>query len=114
MASYSEVDAGIVRKACEAYLADWELYVRDCQEDEIKQKMLPYTLLGFRFGAKTREQAIQELEKDRCWSRYKLVRLEGAYWVYKVRELLALCKVAGVSTVKLTAEDAKLLQEFFE
>lgn len=113
MASYSEVDVGIVRKACEAYLANRERHIQALQDCEIEREMRPYNLLGFRFGAKTREQAIKELEKGR-WNTYNLIRLEGAHWAHKVRELLALCKVAGVSTVKLTAEDAGTLQRFFE
>ena len=111
MASYSDVDANIVRVACEAYLANRDRHIAAVRESIIERKMRPYNLLGFQFGAKTREQAIAELEND-MWSEYRMIQIQGERWAIKVRELLALCKVAGADTVKLSAEDARLLQDF--
>lgn len=110
--SHSEVNADIVLRACEAYLENRDRHIRKVKEELIASEMQPKRFLWWTFPGKSREDAIRSLENQK-WSEYGMIEIQGGRWAYQVKELMSLCRVPGVKTVKLSAEDARLLERFF-
>lgn len=110
--SHSEVDAGVVLRACEAYLENRDRHIRRVKEELIADLQQPWRFLWFKGRGKTREKAIESLENQR-WSEYGMIEIQGGRWAYQVKELMSLCPAPGVKTVKLSSEDARLLERFF-
>jgi hypothetical protein len=110
--SHSEIPADKVLKACLAYLENRDRHIREVKEELIAHEMQPRKFLWWTSKGKTREQAIKSLESEH-WSEYGMIEIEGGHWAYKVKKLMALCKVPGATTVKLSSEDAHTLSRFF-
>jgi hypothetical protein len=110
--SYREVNVAIVREACDRYLQARKDRIAKEREELIHKALQPRRLGFFFFPAKTREQVIEEFEED-TWSEYSLAAIRGGLNADKVKELLALCRAPGGGSVRLSAEDAAILADYF-
>lgn len=116
--SFAEVPAKQVQYACEAklesMLAKLESMLARIRRDReaiIKEEMQRKRWFGRK--PKTREQVIAAEEANGHWSDYVVLGIQGDWHSIRVKQLLALSKVAQ-DTVCLSGEDAEMLLPYIQ
>lgn len=109
--SFAEVPAKQVQYACEAKLESMLARIRRDREAIIKEEMQRKRWFGRK--PKTREQVIAAEEANGHWSDYVVLGIQGDWHSIRVKQLLALSKVAQ-DTVCLSGEDAEMLLPYIQ
>lgn len=106
MSSYGTISASKVRTACEGFMNARCEYIQASRE-----KMIDCEMQRRFFRPKTREEAAKRLGYDN-FSAWNLIKLEGAYDMCEVRELLELSIAVGDGEIQVSSARAYILREF--
>jgi len=102
-------------EACQTYISTVDNKLNDLLEDEIAFVMRPYNIFGFKFGAKTREQAEKIVKNSRSLtSNYTMLKQSYNYWLNRVIELKTLCELSESDMIAVDIDDLKLVMPFLK
>ena len=105
--TYAEVNKVDVEQACERLIQRFELEIGAKRE-----KMIQDRCHSGWFFPRARQEAVEWLDRQERFHPWHMTGFELRCKTSRARELLSLAKVA-TSVVRLSAEDASLLQPFW-
>ena len=109
MSSHIQFESDKVVKLCDLFLAQWAKHVAALKEPHILKEMRP-KLFGL-IPAKTREEAIEILDKGSPFSKYCLVDLQTNYETNHIQNLKDMAIAAPRGVVFLALDDVKMLSK---